>query len=45
MLVNIDVHILLGVDYVNGDVTIAFTTINVGIENHKTCFMIELLLL
>jgi hypothetical protein len=37
MLVNIDGHTLLGVDYVDGDVTIAFTTINVAIENHKTC--------
>jgi len=36
MLVNIDVHTLLGVDYVNGDVTVAFTTIHVAIENHKT---------
>jgi hypothetical protein len=35
MLVNIDVHTLLAVDYVNGDV--AFTTINVAIENLKTC--------
>lgn len=37
MLVNIDVHTLLGVDYVNGDVTVAFTIIHVAIENHKTC--------
>jgi hypothetical protein len=37
MLVNIDVHTLLGVDYVNGDVTVAFTTINIAIENDKRC--------
>jgi hypothetical protein len=37
MLVNIDVHTLFGVNYVNGDVTVAFTTTNVAIENLKTC--------